>query len=85
MSKISKPHRSQEESELLGAALRYCAVADWFEGHPCRWHKHMAVDRAMEVFNAAEADLRAAGAKALRQHGHRALVLQAAGVAEEAR
>jgi hypothetical protein len=85
MSTKSKTHRSHEESELLGAALRYCAVADWFEGHPCRWHKHMTVDQAMAVFNEAEADLRAAGAKALRQHGHRALVLQAAGVAEEAR
>lgn len=77
---MNKTHRSAEESELLGAALRYCAVADWFEGHPCPWHKHMTVDQAMAVFNQVEADLRDAGAKALRKHGHRQLVLEAAGI-----
>lgn len=70
------------QSELLGATLRYCAVADWFESHPCAWRKQMSVGEAMAVFNRAEADLRQAGAKALRQHGHRALVLQAAGIPE---
>ena len=78
------PHKV-DHSELLGTALRYCAVADWFEAHPCRWHKRMSVDEAMEVFNKVEAELRAAGAKALRQHGHRDLILQGAGVPADAR
>jgi hypothetical protein len=69
---------------LLGAALRYCAVADWFESHPCPWQKHLSVDQAMGMFNKAEADLREAGAKALRKHGHRQLVLEAAGIPESA-
>jgi len=81
---MNKTHRSLEESELLGAALRYCAVADWFEGHPCLWHKHMTVDQAMTVFNQVRAELREAGSKALRKHGHRQLVLEAAGIPEAA-
>jgi len=82
---MSSTKPNPDQSELLGAALRYCAVADWFEGHPCTWHKRMSVDQAMEVFNRVEADLRAAGAKALRQHGHRDLILQGTGVPREAR
>ncbi|MBI1374083.1 MAG: hypothetical protein GC159_15290 [Phycisphaera sp.] len=73
------------QSELLGAALRYCAVADWFESHPCRWHGEMSLAEAMDVFNRAEAELRATGARLLRRHGHRDLLLQAVGVSEEAR
>ncbi len=73
------------QSELLGAALRYCAVADWFESFPCAWHKQMSVCQAMAVFTLAETELRAAGARALRQSGHRDLILQAAGIIEEAR
>lgn len=82
---MNKTHRSAEESALLGAALRYCAVADWFESHPCAWHQHMTVDQAMAVFNQIEAELREAGAKALRKHGHRQLVLEAAGIPADAR
>jgi hypothetical protein len=73
------------QAELLGAALRYCAVADWFESHPCVWRRHMSLDEAMDVFNRAENDLRRIGAGCLRQRGHRELLLQGAGVAEEAR
>lgn len=82
---MNKTHRSAEESELLGAALRYCAVADWFEGHPCPWRKHITVDQAMAVFNQIETKLREAGAKALRKHGHRQLVLEALGIPADAR
>lgn len=81
---MNKTHRTLEESELLGAALRYCAVADWFEGHPCPWRRAMTASEAMAVFNQVEADLREAGAKALRKHGHRQLVLEAAGIPEAA-
>lgn len=73
------------QAELLGAALRYCAVADWFEAHPSPWRKQMTLDEAMAVFNRVEVELRAAAAKDLRQHGHRDLILHGAGVAREAR
>ncbi|MBI1373712.1 MAG: hypothetical protein GC159_13380 [Phycisphaera sp.] len=73
------------QSELLDAALRYCAVADWFESHPCRWHGEMSLGEAMDIFNRAEAELRAMGAKAMRRRGHRDLLLQVVGVPEEAR
>lgn len=83
---MSTQDKQQEnQNELLGAALRYCAVADWFESFPCTWHQQMSVCQAMAIFNRAEAELRAAGNRALRQAGHRDLVLQAAGVPEEAR
>jgi hypothetical protein len=71
---------SVPQSELIGAALRYCAVADWFEARPCPWSNAMSLDQAMEVFNRAESELRRLGAQALRQRGHRDLVLQSAGV-----
>lgn len=82
---MSSTKSNPDQSELLGAALRYCAVADWFEGHPCRWHKRMSVDQAMEVFNKTEADLRAVGTKALCQHGYRDLILQGTRIPREAR
>ena len=82
--KTSAAHREMDQ-KLLSAALRYCAVAAWFESHPCQWHKQMRVDQAMEIFNWAEADLRAAGTKALRQHGHPELILQKAGIPQEPR
>ncbi len=76
---------SEIQSELLGAALRYCAVADWFESFPCTWRKQMSLCEAMAIFNRAEADLRAAGNRALRRAGHRDLVLQASSIPEVAR
>lgn len=82
---MSSRKPNPDQSELLGATLRYCAVADWFEAHPCRWHKRMSVDEAMEIFNKVEAELRAAGSKALRQHGHRDLILQGVSVPADAR
>lgn len=71
------------QTELICAALRYCAVADWFEGHPSTWQKNMSDEQAMAVFNQAEQELRKAGAQALRQHGHRKMVLQGMGLPEE--
>ena len=67
--------------ELVGAALRYCAVADWFESPKGRKAGNLAFDQ----FTQAETQLREAGAKAMRKHGHRFLVLQAAGVPEALR
>jgi hypothetical protein len=85
MIQATQDNSKVSQADLLGAALRYCAVADWFESHPAAWQRHMTLAEAMDVFNQAEAELRALGSKAMRQHGHRDLVLQAVGIAEEAR
>jgi hypothetical protein len=45
----------------------------------------MTVSEAMDMFNRAESELRHLGTRAMRGGGHRALVLQAAGIDEEAR
>ena len=64
------------EAELIGAALRYTAVADWFENRPItRREKARDLD-AMNAFNQVEAELRKAGGRLLRRLGHRELVLQ---------
>ncbi|MCC7407231.1 MAG: hypothetical protein IT442_04115 [Phycisphaeraceae bacterium] len=80
MKDACKDKRAVHQSELLGAALRYCAVADWFESHPRAWRKRMTMQEAMDTFNRAETELRKAGAILLRQPGHRELVMQAAGL-----
>jgi len=85
MPQVIKDNPAVSQAELLGAALRYCAVADWFESHPCVWRRHMSLDEAMDVFNRVESDLRRVTARALRQRGHRDLVLQGVGIPEEAR
>lgn len=85
MTQAIKHNPAVLQAELLGAALRYCAVADWFESHPCVWRRHMSLSEAMDVLNRVEAELREVGTKALRRHGHRDLVLQGVGIAEEAR
>jgi len=45
----------------------------------------MSLSEAMDVFNRVEAELRSAGARALRRGGHRELILQAVGIEEDAR
>lgn len=85
MNQVLKDNPAVSQAELLGAALRYCAVADWFESHPCTWDRHMSLSEAMDVFNRVEAELRSAGARALRRGGHRELILQAVGIEEDAR
>jgi hypothetical protein len=82
---VLKDNPAVSQAELLGAALRYCAVADWFESHPCTWDRRMSLSEAMDVFNRVEAELRSAGARALRRGGHRELILQAVGIEEDAR
>ncbi|HOA76025.1 MAG TPA: hypothetical protein PLP01_05180 [Phycisphaerae bacterium] len=85
MNQVLKDNPAVSQAELLGAALRYCAVADWFESHPCTWDRRMSLSEAMDVFNRVEAELRSAGARALRRGGHRELILQAVGIEEDAR
>ena len=85
MNQVLKDNPAVSQAELLGAALRYCAVADWFESHPCTWDRRMSLSEAMDVFNRVEAELRSAGARALRRGGHCELILQAVGIEEDAR
>jgi len=66
------------QSELLGAALRYVAVADWFENRPVNRREKNRDRAAMDAFNHVEAELRLAGRSLLRRHGHRELVLEQA-------
>ena len=73
MSKFTVP-----EHELLGAALPYVAVADWFEARPVGRKEEAHDAQAMAVFSRIEAELRVAGGRVLRASNHRQLVLQAA-------
>lgn len=73
------------QEDIIAAALRYCAVADWFESHPCAWQQHMSLGDAMDVFNRAEAELRHVAAAALRRRGHRDSLLHGFEIPEEAR
>jgi len=74
----TKPDIKLLEAEALGAALRYVAVADWFEQLPFSRHDPDRERRAMDVFNRIEAELRQAGGHLLRRLGHRELVLKRA-------
>jgi hypothetical protein len=66
------------EAELLGAATRYVAVADWFESRPFDRGKPDRDREAMDAFNHVEEELRAAGRRLLRSLGHREIVLEQA-------
>lgn len=66
------------EAELIGAALRYTAVADWFEALPAGRAAQNGEAKAMDAFNRVEDELRTAGRRLLRHHGHRELVLKQA-------
>ncbi len=66
------------EAELIGAALRYTAVADWFESRPTSRAAQDCEAEAMEAFNRIEDELRTAGRRLLRRLGHRQLVLEQA-------
>jgi len=68
----------QLEAKLVGAALRYVAVADWFEQLPASRHALDHERRAMDTFGRIEAELRQAGGCLLRRLGHRQLVLERA-------
>jgi len=65
------------ELELTVAALRYVAVADWFESRPVSARERERDHQAMDVFNQVEAALREAGGRLLRRRGCRQPVLQA--------
>jgi hypothetical protein len=75
---LTKKFVRELEAELIGAALRYAAVADWFENRPVSRNDRRGELKAMNAFNRVEAELREAGTRLLRRHGHRKLVLQRA-------
>lgn len=64
------------EAEFVGAALRYVAVADWFEHLPFARHDPDREARAMDTFNRIEHALREAGGRLLRRCGTRQLILE---------
>lgn len=66
------------EAEVIGAALRYVAFADWFESRPASSFRGLGETEAMQAFNRIEAELREAGGRLLRHLGHRQLVLERA-------
>lgn len=73
-------HRTADplEAEVIGAALRYVAFADWFECRPASSYRELGESEAMEAFNRIEAELRETGGRLLRRLGHRRLVLERA-------
>ncbi len=64
------------QAELIGAVLRYVAVADWFENRPITRCEKAHDPEAMHAFNRVEAELRTAGRRLLRRRGHRELLLE---------
>ena len=73
---IEQATRLEQEAALVGAALRYCAIADWFETRPISREEKQREPQAWDIFNSIEAELRQAGKRILRQNGHRQMVLQ---------
>lgn len=69
-----RPH----ERKLVTAALRYVAVADWFESRLIP-EDSAGEAEALDTFNRAEANLRRVALPILRKHGMRASILFAAG------
>ncbi len=83
MPRSKQRELSTRQIELVGAALRYCTVADWFEARMLNGRNKATDARAWATFNRVEEELRSAGNRLLRDRSHRDLVLEAAGVAGE--
>jgi hypothetical protein len=66
------------QAELIGAALRYTAVADWFEHRPITLEERARDQQGMDAFNRVESELRQAGGRLLWRLGHREVVLKQA-------
>jgi hypothetical protein len=71
---LGVPAAHTTESELIGAALRYVAYADWFEARPFRRRHKTGEEAAVAQFDRLEAELRAAGQRLLAEIGSRELV-----------
>ncbi len=76
MSSNDARHDRFLEADVIGAALRYTAVADWLEALPVRPHGRDGVLAAMTVFNRVEAELRRSGSRLLRRLGKRRQILE---------
>jgi len=72
------PDARELEPELISAALRYVAVADWFESRSTSQNDRTLELKAMDVFNRVETELREAGGGVLRRVGTRQLILERA-------
>jgi len=72
------PDARELEPELISAALRYVAIADWFESRSTAQNDRRLEQKAMDVFNRVEAELRETGGRLLRRLGSRQLVLERA-------
>ena len=72
------PAARELEPELISAALRYVAVADWFESRSTSQNDRTLEMKAMDVFNRVETELREAGGRVLRRVGTRQLILERA-------
>ena len=72
------PAARELEPELISAALRYVAVADWFESRSTSQNDRTLELKAMDVFNRVETELREAGGGVLRRVGTRQLILERA-------
>lgn len=76
MSALIPASDRELETQLIVAALRYVAVADWFESRPVSARERQRDNEAMDVFNDVESALRDAGGRLLRRRGCRQSVLQ---------
>lgn len=76
MQATAVPDDRALELELIVAALRYVAVADWFESRPVSARERQRDNDAMDLFNGVESVLRQAGGRLLRRRGSRQPVLQ---------
>lgn len=78
MQAAAVPDNRTLELELIRAALRYVAVADWFESRPVAHPQPQKEVEAMDAFNQVETALRKAGGRLLRRLGQRQQVLERA-------
>ena len=69
-------HPDATRAALIAAALRYVAIADWFERRPITRDEKRREGEAMDTFNRAEEELRVAGRQLLGRGRQRALVLE---------
>lgn len=66
---------SPETRALIAAALRYVAVADWFESPGGKVLTGKAEEQAYQMFTTVETELRRAGERVMRQAKARAAII----------
>jgi hypothetical protein len=78
MQTVAVPDNRTLELELIAVALRYVAVADWFESRSVGRADQQKEAEAMDAFNQVESALRKSGGRLLRRLGQRQRVLASA-------